>query len=245
MRVIVIALLCVAGLVFPLAASAQSFRVNNPDVDKVAFARSFISSLGYYGKLDLRLRAESGAGDSYTRDIKVVKALVDGRTLDNTELRVAKNYLVKYVESRNMLIRKVAYDAMAAYEQHIIVSSRERRLWQMYQRFKERGVPRDMNENEFKQQMAVLAEDRKAAALGILHAVVMFRTVLLSAERCSDENCRELALTEGERGKLVKKLDVFAADRTAWGMKAGQGTFEAAVAAVREVLEDPVFVSRS
>jgi hypothetical protein len=244
MRRAMTVLLCAVGLLSPQWASAQSFRENNPDVDKFAFAKSFITSLGYYGKLDIRLRSETGAGDSYARDVKVVKALVEGRTLDNTELRVAKNYLVKYVDSRNMLIRKVAYDAMAAYEQHIIVSSRERRLWQMYQRFKEKGVPSDLNEDAFKQQMGVLAEDRKAAAMGMLRAVVMFRAVLLSAERCSDENCRDLALTESERGKLVKKLDAFAGDRTAWGMKPGQGTFEAAVAAVREVLEDPVFVSR-
>jgi hypothetical protein len=30
----------------------------------------------------------------------------------------------------------------------------------------------------------------------------------------------------------------------AWGMKTGQSTFEAAVASLREILEDPEFVSK-
>ncbi len=244
MRRWVTVLLCALCLAIPLTASAQSFRENNPDGEKYVFARSFIAGLGYYGKLDMRLKAEERAGNSYMRNIKVVKALVEARTLDNTELRVAKNYLVKYLDSRNLLIRKVAYNTIGAYQQHIIVSSSERRLWQSYQRFLEKGVPRKFDRESFARQMATLSEGRKAAAIAVLAAVVMFKAVLLSAQRCADEACHELALTAAEREKLVRKLDGFAGNNTDWGIKEGQATFEAAVAAIREILEDTIFVSQ-
>ena len=155
----------------------------------------------------------------------------------------SKNYLSKYAASKNLLIRKVAYDAMLAYEQNITVSSAERRLWDAYYRFKKMGVPKNLNEIDFKRQMTSLAGDRKVAGMAVLEAVMMFKAVILSAKSCQDENCQELALTQAEREKLLLKLDAFAGDNMAWGVKAGQGTFEAAIASVREILEDPVYVS--
>jgi hypothetical protein len=240
-------------LVLPLpafAATATSrpvqktpFQEYNPDIDKFAFAKSFITSLSYYGRLNLRLNKEKEVGDKFNKDTKVVKTFVNNRTLDNTELRIAKNYLPKYTESKNMLIRRVAYDTMVAYEQNIKVSYVERRLWDAYYRFKKIGRPRDLNENDFKTQMASLARDRKAAGMAVLESVMMFKKVLLSAKACQDETCRELALTQAERDKLLRKLDEFAGDNMAWGMKSGQGTFEAAIASLREVLEDSAYVS--
>jgi hypothetical protein len=243
-------LLIALGFLFmgaPLVAAQQapsSFKQLNPDIDKFDFAKTFITSLSYYGKMDKRLVEEQKAGDQFAQEPKALKAIIDNRTNDNTDLRVAKNYLVKYASSKNMLIRKVAYDLAVAYENHILVSSKERSMWQAYYKFKSTGIPKDLNEPEFKRQMENLARDRRSAALSVLEQVMMLKKVILSAARCADENCQELALTQRERDKLVTKLDSFAKDNRAWGMKAGQGTFEAAIASVREVLEDPLFVSR-
>jgi len=232
-------------LAAPVAgASAKTpFQQYNPDIDKFAFAKSFITSLSYYGRLNRRLAREKEAGDDFDKDLNVIKMFVDNRTLDNTELRIAKNYLPKYADSKNLLSRRVAYDAMLAYEQNITVSSAERRLWDAYYRFKKIGLPKDLNEAAFKEQMANLANDRKIAGMAVLEAVMMFKKVILSAKACRDEDCQDLALTQAERDKLLQKLDAFAGDNMAWGVKAGQGTFEAAIASVREILEDPVYVS--
>lgn len=224
--------------------NATSFQQYNPDIDKYAFAKSYIASLDYYGRLDRRLKAEKAVADKFTEDLKVVQTMIDDRMLDNTELRVAKNYLLKYATAANMLIRKVAYDTAVAYESNILLSSKERRLWQAYLGFKKTGRPKDLDEAGFKAQLERFAHDRKVAAMAVLDAVVMFKKVLLSAKDCADENCQALALTQVERDKLAQKMDVFAGDNMAWGIKAGQGTFEAAVASVREVLEDPLFLSR-
>ena len=91
--------------------------------------------------------------------------------------------------------------------------------------------------------MANLARDRKIAGMAVLEAVMMFKKVILSAKTCQDEDCQDLALTQAERDKLLQKLDAFSGDNMAWGIKPGQGTFEAAIASVREILEDPIYVS--
>jgi CheY-like chemotaxis protein len=240
--VLVLLLFALPGPVFAASGAGgsvqTSFQQYNPDVDKFAFAKSFISSLSYYGRLNQRLTKEAAVGDQFDKDLSVIKMLVDDRTLDNTELRIAKNYLLKYATSKNLLIRKVAYDAMLAYEQNITVSSAERRLWDAYYRFKKMGLPKNLNEADFKKQMESLAHDRKVAGMAVLQSVMMFKTVVLSAKLCPDENCQDLALTQAEREKLLQKLDAFAGDNMAWGVKAGQGTFEAAIASVREILED-------
>ncbi|MFH0753475.1 MAG: hypothetical protein V2A70_02775 [Candidatus Omnitrophota bacterium] len=240
----VIAISAAWGQEMPPQMPDQPFKQLNPDIDKYAFAKSFVSSLSYYGRMYQRLTAEKEFGDTFFEDVKVLKTLIDDRTRDNADLRVAKNYLIKYASTPNMLIRKVAYDLAVAYENHILVSYKERQMWQAYYKFKSAGLPRDLNVDEFKRQMEGLARDRKGAALAVLEQVMMFKKVILSAERCLDENCEELALTQKERLRLVDMLDAFARENMAWGMKAGQGTFEAAIASVREVLEDPVYVSR-
>ena len=242
-------MLCLAAVPVRAAApaaapAANQFKELNPDIDKYAFAKSYIQSLSYYGRLTKRLEQEKSVGDKYEADLAAVQTILDNRTLDNTELRVAKNYLLKYAQARNMLIRRVAYDTMVAYENHILLSSRERQLWTAYYQFKSKGVPRDLNEMEFKRQIANLARDRKNVSLSLLQQIMIFQKVLLSARLCESEDCKSLALTQAERDKLVAKLDVFASDNMAWGMKPGQGTFEAAVAALRELLEDPLYVSR-
>ncbi len=226
------------------AESKTPFQENNPDIDKYAFAKSYVQSLAYYGRLEQRLLMEQKLARTAGSELDAIKTLIDDRTIDNTELRVAKNYLVKYLTSKNMLIRKVAYDAMGAYQQHIIVSSSERRLWQAYQRFKAKGVPRDFNEAQLQVQLRRLAADRKAAGLAVLETVMMFKKVILSARECADEDCMDLALTQAERARLIKQIDAFAGDNMAWGVKVGQATFEAAVASLRECLEDTAFSSR-
>lgn len=250
MRHIVFSLAMFVFLLPVFAATAAAgtsvqtpFQEYNPDIDKFAFAKSYIASLSYYGRLNQRLLQEKEIGDRFDADIAVIKTFVNNRTLDNTELRIAKNYLLKYAKSQNMLIRRVTYNTMAAYERNIMVSSAERRLWEAYYRFRKMGIPKNLNEADFKAQMSSLARDRKTSGVALLEAVMMFKKVILSAASCRDENCQDLALTQSQREKLLQKLDGFAGDNMAWGIKAGQGTFEAAIASVREILEDPLFVS--
>src|SRR5690349_7833227 len=98
------------------AGASQEFKTNNPDTGKYAFARSYISALGYVEKIDRRWKTSSpvkvyaAGGD----DVKVMRAYVAFVIRDNTDLRIAKNYMTKYLESPNALIKKTADMFIAA-----------------------------------------------------------------------------------------------------------------------------------
>ena len=236
-----------AGLLFaPLTLRAQeidSFKRYNIDVDKYAFTKNFIVSVSYYKRVSDRLRSEldyqarKGASD------KLILKYIEDRTLDNTELRIARNYLTKFTSSNNGLIRKVAGQAIEAYESVLSLSMRERELWMELHRYKSTGQPSDFNEEDYNQKHLDIIGEKKEADKKLLSASMLIRVVVLSSKQCESEDCKTLMLTQEERYKLTKVLDGFAPDNMDWGLKAGQSAVDGCVAAIREVLEDKVYVS--
>jgi len=239
---VLLVLLCFAC---PVHAAESDFKRSNPDVDKYPFARDFIMSLGYYGRVNLRLKEEekAKAAGEFKTDTVLIRKFIENRTLDNTELRIARNYLTKYSSSRNVFIRKVADQAAAAYDQLLTFNSQERELWLEFYRFKTKNDPANYNEEDFVARQVSLALQKKEAAKSLLTVSVLVRKALLSSQRCETDACKELALTQEERDKLVKKLDTVANDNLDWGLKAGQTTLQGCVATLREVLEDPLYKS--
>lgn len=237
----------VFGLMFFAPAEGESlFKKYNSDIGKYEFAKSYIIGLGYYSRVSGRLAREDvdlSKGISAERSPKMIQMLIDGRTLDNTEIRIARNYLGKYKTSPNGLIRQVAIDAMAAYDRLLEISTRERELWLALARVKTSGGGQDLKEEDILHQQVGLAGQKKEVAKDLIKASLRLRVVLLSAAQCENEQCKKLALTREERNKLVDKLDVFARDVIDWGTKAGQTTLQACIASIREVLEDPLYAS--
>ncbi|MBF0387082.1 MAG: hypothetical protein HQL20_04415 [Candidatus Omnitrophica bacterium] len=229
----------------PLAdpAAITPFKKYNPDIDKYAFAKSFILSVSYYKRVFDRLKTEETAKAATWSDQRLILQYIEDRTLDNTELRIARNYLTKFVKSQNGLVQKVSRQAIAAYEKSLALSIKERELWQVLYRFKGTGQPADFDEPQFIGQHLSVVAERKEADKQLLSASMLVRVILLSAVRCDSEECKDLALTKDERRKLTGYLDDFARDNMAWGIKAGQSPVEGCVAALREVLEDQLYVS--
>lgn len=225
-------------------AAQDSFRAKNPDVDKYAFVKNFITGLGHYHHAADRLKKEADLVSATSSEASAIQAFIDNRTLDNTEFRIARNYLTHFSTSKNGLVRKVAQDTIATYDQLIALSMSERELWQSLYEFKIKDDSQRLDEEDFIRQQTELALDKKEAAKGLLQSSLLVRTILLSAEKCADENCHALAITQEERGRLIEKLDAFASNNMAWGAKVGQSTSEACEAAIREVLEDRLYSSR-
>ncbi len=220
------------------------FKTYNADIDKYAFTKNFILSVSYYKRVSDRLKAEGDIKAKNGADQKLILKYIEDRTLDNTELRIARNYLTRFVKSDNGLIRKVSRQAIEAYDRVLSLSMHERALWQDLYRFKVTGQPSDFDEPQLiKQQLSIFSE-KKEAEKSLLSASVLIRIVLLSVERCDSEDCKYLALTDEERRKLTGFLDDFARDNSAWGIKAGQSPVEGCEAAIREVLEDQLYISR-
>jgi hypothetical protein len=202
-------------------------------------------SLSYYARVDLRLKDEekAKAEGEFKTDTALIRKFIENRTLDNTELRIARNYLTKYSSSRNMFIRKIADQAVVAYDQFLVHNSREREYWLEFYSFKTKNVPAGYDEEGFVARQVGLALQKKEVAKSLLTASALVQKVLLSSQRCESDACMELALTQEERDKLVKKLDSVANNTQDWGLKAGQTTIQGCVAALREVLEDPLYKS--
>ncbi len=235
------------GLTFLAQAQEENaFKKYNPDIDKYEFAKSYIIGLGYFSRVSTRLAAEDtllAQASSADKSPKLIQAMIDNRTLDNTEIRIARNYLVKYNTSANGLIRLVTNDAVAAYDRLLELSTRERELWQTLYRV-QISEGNGLKEEDILRQQVVLVGEKKEAAKELIKASRKLTIMLLSGELCENEQCRSLALTREERYKLLDKLDAFGKDNTDWGAKAGQTTLQASIAAIREVLEDPIYISK-
>jgi hypothetical protein len=227
----------------PVRAADGGFKRANPDIDKYLFARDFITSLSYYNRVALRFK--EGMEGKPNGQIAQILTMIKDLTLDNTDLRIARNYLTKFLSSRNALIQEVARKTVDAYDRLLVFNDRERALWMGFQRFKALNEPPDYDESDFIVKQMRLVLDHKEAAKGLVGASVFFQKVLLSAERCETDSCKELALTQAERHKLIKKLDTFGGDNLEWGLKAGQTTIQGCVATLREILEDPLYFSKN
>jgi len=138
----------------------------------------------------------------------------------------------------------VASQAMAAYDQLLLLNSRERGLWQGLFSFKIKKEPADFSEDDFIVKQLGLALEKKETAKSLVTASMLVQKVLLSSRRCESDACQELALTQDEREKLTKKLDSFAEGNLDWGLKPGQTSLQGCIAALREVLEDPLYISQ-
>jgi len=225
-------------------AQEESFKTYNSDIDKYSFAKSFIVGLGYYHRVADRLAKEEAVAAGEKDELGAAKVYITYRTLDNAELRIAKNYLAKYLESSNGLVHSIARDTVAVYDRLLAMSLRERELWQVFLSYRSTGQPDDFSDEEFGAEQVATAREKKEVAKELIRQSILMTKALLSAERCENEDCYELALNDDERHKLIQKLDEFSQGNMAWGMKPGQSTIEACVASIREVLEDPVYVSR-
>ena len=244
-RSVILLVLC-GFILLPSLCGAEdnSFKIKNPDIDKYEFVKNFIVGLGYYHRVAERLKGEADISKTVGQDIKLIQAFINNRTLDNTELRIARNYLTRFSSSRNGLIRKITQDTIVTYDKLISMSMSERELWQSFYDFKKKQASQRIDEKDFFNQQTSIALDKKEVAKGLLESSGFIHTVLLSAQKCESEKCSHLAITQKERDKLIEKLDAFAGNNMAWGMKSGQSTAEACEAAIREVLEDHIYLSK-
>jgi hypothetical protein len=210
----------------------SDFQKNNPDVRKYEFARSYITALGYLKAID----------DRWNKKVKVIRASVNDLAEDNADLRIFKNYLVKYQDSPNGLIRKITNTVVTATGREIAVNDDEKTLWEEWYDLNKAGHATRPKEVDFVKAQHALALRRKEADKDIVQTSVLLTKVLMS-DKNADSHGRRLAITSQQRQKLLDKLDSFGRDTLDWGLKPGQRTLEASIAAIREVLEDSIWIS--
>ena len=219
------------------------FKKNNPDIFKYEFASSFIISMGYLEKVDERWKKAEKAKEE-NDEAGYIQWNLDRLSRDNMDLRVAKNYLVKYFNVGNPLIRKVVDSYAYSCDQLIELNRQERDLWsRMHPENNEGESPDDEKVKEFVDEQESLALDRKSIMQAFLETSILMTKVLLSEDNKEKQALKRLALTTNQRDRPIKKLDAFAGDNLDWGMKPGQTFLQGAEANIREILEDPAYQS--
>lgn len=158
-------------LISPVHAQDNFFQEYNPDVQKYDFAKIFITGLSYYNRVAMRLEDEVDVQERGLAQKQGVRMFINDRTLDNTELRIAKNYLDKFSDSPNGLIRKVARMSVKTYDQLVEISVRERGLWNRFHDLKPDAVFTEADEKEVLQQQVFLAQEKKRLPKSCLRPV--------------------------------------------------------------------------
>ena len=127
----------------------------------------------------------------------------------------------------------------------IDVNRQERQLWQVfYKARKEKKENITEEEKAFIVKQKILNSQRQEISKSFVEASLLM-TYVMQSENVYLDKPYQLVLSGDERQKLVKKLDEFAKDNIDWGIKSGQSAIQASVAAIREILEDPIWKSAS
>ena len=220
----------------------SEFKKNNPDGGKYEFARSYISALGHIEAIDRRWKKTSFKKSPAGNDVKIMRGYVSNLVKDNADLRIAKNFLDKYLRSPNHLIQKTADMFIGACIIQIAINEKEKQIWDQWYAVKSNKLDTAANERAFVKAQRELALKRKDANTIIVEASILM-TKVLKSEHNADDKGHVLALTDRQRRQLLAYLDDFGKKYLDWGLKSGQTHLEAAVAVIREVLEDSIYTT--
>lgn len=235
--------LFVAASVWGVCAAENEFKANNPDGGKYEFARSYISALGYFHEINRRWEKNPPKKKFAGDEPKMIRGNIEYLVLDNSNLRITKNYMIKYLDSPNSLMRKVADIIVVACDKDIALNNKAKNLWQDWLSFKAQAKPKPSEEKAFVNSQREIELQRKESDKDIIKASILLTTVLLSQDNANEKG-KLLAITQKQRDTLLDNLDVYGKDVLDWGLKTGQSTLEASIAVIRGVLEDPVFIAK-
>ena len=224
------------------AQDAAPYKIYNPNGGKYDFARSYITSLGYLKGVESRWK-RSDEVKKKDGEEKLVEWNIERLIMENMDVRVAKNYMTKYLKTNNSLMYKVVDSYSKVCDQLVSLNIQERQRWEELKGWKEKGEFNGQKDQQFVKIQEDFARQRKETMREIVENAIFMTKVLLDENTKEKQIKKHLALTSQEREKLIRKLDAFAKDNLDWGLKEGQTFLQAAEASIREVLEDPAYLS--
>ena len=222
--------------------AADEFGKNNPDVLKYEFARSYITALSYMKDINVRWNKDAPKKLFAGQKEKMILATLNDLALDSSDLRIIKNYMLKYLTSPNMLMRKVADIVVVSTSREIAVNDQEKLIWEKWYDLIHADQATRPKEIDFVNTQYNMELQRKEYDKDIVRASVLMTKVLISDKNKNGKGYL-LAITAQQRQKLLDKLDSFGSDTLDWGLKSGQSTLEGSVAVIRETLEDSLWIS--
>src|SRR5262249_47877483 len=160
----------------------NEFKKNNPDGKKYEFARSYISALTYFTHIEERWKANPPKKKFVGNDFNIIRGSMDYLTMDSADLRISKNYMIKYLEVPNMMMRKISDIMITVCNDDIDLNNQSKKLWAGWLTKKASGHPSDQEERKFVRAQQDLEDKRTRSDETLLKAATLLTKLLLSQE---------------------------------------------------------------
>lgn len=210
----------------------------NPDGMKYEFLKYYLTALQYLEKVDaLQAQAPEILFNDLTLD--VLNSRADHLLQENANIRVARNYVDRYRNSKNGFFLKVNKIFLHTCESLISLNSQEHELILSLISRDISGLSFDGKAKEdylIKQNQ--WADQRKSVSAGILEASIYASKLLLSSQLDSGDTISRLGISAEQRQILKDFLDDFSYTEKGTDILPGQTYVEGSVAVIRKVLED-------
>lgn len=183
----------------------EKFRQYNPDKDKYRFTNTFITSLVYLYANEQR---DSTVGVNFDKASDIVK-MRDIILINNINLRIARNYMKKYLGSENRLIVKATDDFILFCDELIAYNKEEYGWLDKLYKVKLKKKMSQFDKAEFSDMQNKLYGLRKQSYQQLLETVALINQILVSSKVDYNGELSYLGLTENQRSRLVDRLADF------------------------------------
>jgi len=240
--VIMISSLCLTHGVFLGTSFAESeseqYQKYNLDEKKFEFVRDYLNGLMYIKENIARREKITPVSLFDFTDVKKISSYVDHLIWDNINLRIARNYLKKHLNSKNGLILKSGLVFTNACNTHIDLNNREKDILEQIYKTQVKGTLKDAQKEQFADELKRLSAARKEASKELLEASVLVSKILISNQTDKFGEFFMLGISSAERERLIKKLNAFVGKKYVGEIREGQSVLEASIAVIRGILED-------
>lgn len=244
MRIIILTILIVFSLlIYPsivpadFYSEAEKMKEFNPDGKKYEFVRDYLTSLSYI-YANFKQTNTSDLVGNYKSDRNKGAALLSGMVQENANLRVAKNYMDKYLRSSNGLMMKTADLYIKLCDQLINLNQKERNLYQSLFEAQSSGKIEAFEENAFNTEREALAAERNVSVKGFIETSYYTQKILVSSKPDRFGELVDLGLTKNQRVKLIAKIEELFPGLQKEIKGTGVSTIDASVMVVKERLVD-------
>lgn len=216
----------------------KNFQQYNPDRNKYAFVKNYLTSLQYLKKNSERAERVRRFSEDEFEQGEDLQSLLKDLLNDNMNLRIARNFVKRYNAEPNGFILKVTNLFIQVCDEQIAFNKEEQGYIEaLYDEQLEVGMD-GVDRRAFFQDIKGLASRRKESLRQLLEASLFVKKLLISNKMDEYGEFVTLGITGGQRENLLLKLDDFYEEDFQGELREGQTFLQGSVAVIREILED-------
>ncbi|MCA9400499.1 MAG: hypothetical protein KC713_02655 [Candidatus Omnitrophica bacterium] len=218
----------------------HQFISNNPDGQKYDFVKHYLNSLTYVKENEDR-QSEQIQSIISLNEMQRLMLVKNNLALDNTNLRVARNFLKQYQLADNGLMLKAVELFTEFCDEMIELNMREKTILQEWMKKINLDDITVEAQQMFLESQQILAAKRKESQQKLLQASLFVQKILISENTNSQGEFVYLGVNQEERQKLLRLLQLFEGQKFKGPIREGQSFLQASISAIREVLTNGRF----